>query len=193
MKIKPVILSAFIFALVLLCGCNTSANENIGGDENINSDVSSAPTQEQTNPTRIPTDVPTIQYIEMTQPESQTMTEYEQSQQQEKTAAVSGRYTVDYVTEISTQAAVEPSVVFGSAYRKTSKSLTLKDDNTFSLDVSVSKSNDDVTGKYILSDDKTALSAAFNNGTQKVFEIEYSDDTITHIIVPYGGYLIYFH
>lgn len=190
MKIKTIILTALIFTLVLLCGCNGAKEE-----KKDNSSVTKETTQSQTESSQLQTDVPIVSYVE--KPQSQTLpqapTVGEQSQLQETLVNPSGHYTVDYVIDIETQEAVEPSVVFGTAYKTSSKSLTLNEDKTFSIDVSVSKSNDEVTGTYSLSDNGLIINAKFNDGTQKQFELDYFNDQISNIAVPYGDYMVYFH
>lgn len=90
--------------------------------------------------------------------------------------------------EIETEKEVTLATVFGTAYSQYGGELTLNEDNTFSLYVGISNS-DDSEGTFTLEDDN--IKAVFNSGEEKEFVVA-QENEVTVIIVPMGLYNIYF-
>ncbi len=90
--------------------------------------------------------------------------------------------------ESETTKEISLATVFGSAYSQYGGELKLNEDNTFSLYVGISNS-DDSKGTFNLEDNK--IKATFNNGEEKEFLIS-NENGATVIMVPMGLYNIYF-
>lgn len=184
MRNKIISMLLLLLVLGLFCSC--------GEKENQNAEQSVTEAQTMTEATVY------------TESETQTQTEPQTLPQQAQTTApteknntnnvsVYGTYKPDYHVNINTsQTGYDMTAVFGTGYKMSGQNVVFNEDDTFCINTGIYKSEDDVTGTFSVSQDGKYISAKYNNGTQKQFQISRSDDGTSYVVITFEDFAVYF-